>query len=298
KIPVVLLHAQHVWILDDFFVQHLGGFASVIDRRAMSSSAAFRSNYVQQKTASIGRDEVAYGVQVCTWTAKFEELSKLEPSKLRIEDMKRFANLFIQGILYAHRLSFTAKLILNVHARFVKPMSKVDIACVCRLIELLQSIRATYHRHGMLVAEITGYVMQHLSFVALTTLAGVKKRLLNEKPSSRRSDILTALVLTEHALNGPVTKVKRLVAIIAMAFAPKTLTEGEFQALEKNLRKMEFLCDLGSSLEKACDGSFLYWHRVIIPIYFDDVLSCETNPHRIHEFFSALEDCIAPLSHC
>ena len=59
------------------------------------------------------------------------------------------------------------------------------------------------------------------------------------------------------------------------------MTEDEFHTLEKTLRKMEFVCELGASLEAACDGSFLCWHRIVVPIYLEDVAQFGADPHRI-----------------
>jgi hypothetical protein len=79
-----------------------------------------------------------------------------------------------QGLLYAHRLSFTVRLVMNLHARLQKPMSKAEVAGLCRLIELLQFVRTSYHRHAAFLAEASGSILQYLSWVALTVLGSAK----------------------------------------------------------------------------------------------------------------------------
>ena len=39
-------------------------------------------------------------------------------------------------------------------------------------------------------------------------------------------------------------------------------------------------------LRVACDCSFFYWHRVILPIYLTDLRENVTDTHRIHVQFS------------
>jgi len=35
-------------------------------------------------------------------------------------------------------------------------------------------------------------------------------------------------------------------------------------------------------VQRACDCSFLFWHRVVIPIYLQDMFETVTDTHRIH----------------
>ena len=102
-----------------------------------------------------------------------------------------------KGLLYAHRLSFTVKLIMNLHARLAKPMSKADVAGLCRLIELLQSVRSTFRRHASFVAQVSGYVLQYLSWVALTVLGSAKvssSTVVKEQEESSSNKFMSTLV--------------------------------------------------------------------------------------------------------
>ncbi|XP_014677471.1 PREDICTED: WASH complex subunit 7-like [Priapulus caudatus] len=49
------------------------------------------------------------------------------------------------------------------------------------------------------------------------------------------------------------------------------------------------------TLAEATDCSFLYWHRVVFPIYLQDVFEGASDSRRIHYMFGALRDCVAPL---
>nr|XP_006817005.1 PREDICTED: WASH complex subunit 7-like [Saccoglossus kowalevskii] len=48
-------------------------------------------------------------------------------------------------------------------------------------------------------------------------------------------------------------------------------------------------------LHLACDCSFLYWHRVIFPIYLMDKYENSLDAYRIHYMFASLADCVPPM---
>ena len=41
-------------------------------------------------------------------------------------------------------------------------------------------------------------------------------------------------------------------------------------------------------VRRACDCSFIYWHRVIIPIYLSDMFENVTDTHRIHVSYAVV----------
>lgn len=41
-------------------------------------------------------------------------------------------------------------------------------------------------------------------------------------------------------------------------------------------------CYFYYSIRRACDCSFVYWHRVVFPIYMTDMFDNLTDPHRMH----------------
>lgn len=62
------------------------------------------------------------------------------------------------------------------------------------------------------------------------------------------------------------------------------------------MRKLSYLSHFNEVLIEACDTSFLYWHRLIIPVYFDYLLESKTEAYRLHVrvelLFLLLKKCI------
>ncbi|KAG8233309.1 hypothetical protein J437_LFUL013779 [Ladona fulva] len=105
----------------------------------------------------------------------------------------------------------------------------------------------------------------------------------DKKYSEKRLDILSSLLLAESALNGPGTKERRLVIHLALSTANqmKTFKEEDVTQLNSILFRLDSICDLQEKLRSACDCSFLYWHRAILPIYFSNIYESHADFHRI-----------------
>lgn len=96
-------------------------------------------------------------------------------------------------------------------------------------------------------------------------------------------DILSALVLAEICLNGSGTRQRRLITILSISIANqmKTFKEDDLIQLFTIIKKLDVICEIQSKLSISCNCSFLYWHRVIIPIYFTDLYESHTDVHRL-----------------
>eukprot|EP00057_Strongylocentrotus_purpuratus_P007399 XP_011661873.1 PREDICTED: WASH complex subunit 7 [Strongylocentrotus purpuratus] len=55
------------------------------------------------------------------------------------------------------------------------------------------------------------------------------------------------------------------------------------------------LIEMLKVLREACNCSFLYWHRVVFPLYLADRFENAVDAHRLHYMMGALADCVAPM---
>lgn len=70
-----------------------------------------------------------------------------------------------------HKLLTT---LTNLHGSMAKPMTKTSVVGLCRLVELVKTVRQTYLRHGTVIARSVAHIVQRLSFQALTIIASAK----------------------------------------------------------------------------------------------------------------------------
>jgi len=299
KLPAVVLIGNIVWYPNEFLLIKMPHMAKALDKKAMMAVANGRVQWLNGKTQVLAKDVQAVHVQVSAWMVRME--SNLSRGSTLLEDMNNKCALFIQGLLYSYSISHLVKTIMNLHVSLAKPMTKTSVLSLCHLIELIKAIEHTFHRRSMLVGSSINHIIQHLSFLALSAISTAKKRIISDrKYSERRLDVLSALVLAENALNGPGTKERRLIVQLALAVGTKmkSFRDDELTALLTVLRKLDTICDLREKLHQATDCGFIYWHRVMLPIYLTDMFESALNAQRIHYFFGALRDCVPPMDHC
>lgn len=48
------------------------------------------------------------------------------------------------------------------------------------------------------------------------------------------------------------------------------------------LRKLHYISSLNELISQSCDTSFLYWHRQLIPVYFDYLFESKVEAYRLN----------------
>ncbi|KAK2158033.1 hypothetical protein LSH36_178g02040 [Paralvinella palmiformis] len=296
KIPAIHLCGNILWFPNEFLFNKLPHLSKMYDKRMLTAVAGSRQNWLSLKTQMLSRDVQAMHLQVCAWIVKME--SHHETSQHIFDDVRSCCMLYLQGLLYANNISHLVRTVLNLHVALSKPMTKTSVLALCRLVELLKAIQHTFHRKSMKVAESVNRIVEHLSFVALSTITTAKKRIVSEKRySDKKLDMLSSLILAENVLSGPGTKERRLVLHLALAIAKQmhVFRDDELAALVGTLKKLDVISEMSEKLHKACDCSFMYWHRVILPIYLTDLFENAVDVHKLHYMFGALRDCVLPM---
>lgn len=92
-------------------------------------------------------------------------------------------------------------------------------------------------------------------------------------------DVLTALKIGEQALNGPPTDRRLLIVRLSLA-ATLTSTDNYFN-IKNRLDHITTLVNLSKQLQYFCDASFLYWHQMLIHVYFQTVFDAKTDLGKV-----------------
>jgi WASH complex subunit 7 len=61
----------------------------------------------------------------------------------------------------------------------------------------------------------------------------------------------------------------------------RTFREDEWAGLVGLLHKLDMMCDIQEKVATACNCSFFYWHRVILPTYFANLYESKMDLHRL-----------------
>jgi WASH complex subunit 7 len=287
--------------LNEFLYERLPHIAKALDRKALSAVTASRATYLHQITQTIIAKEQSLQATVCCWMVQVETAVGYNGGL--VETLNSRCSLFLQGLLHAYSIRHLVVTIMNLHVTLAKPMTKASVLALCRLIELLKAIESTFHRRTMLLAESFNHVIQNLSQRALSVIASAKKRLsladrkLNDRKQDWKLDALSALVLAEFCLIGPATKERRLILHLALSVGTqqKIFKDEELTMLHQYIAQLDFICEFRYRLKQACDCSFIYWHRVILPIYLTDLRENTAEAFRLRYMCRALQDCVPAL---
>ncbi|XP_059151833.1 WASH complex subunit 4-like isoform X4 [Physella acuta] len=296
KIPCVHLIGNVVFSPNEFVLLRLPNASQLLERKAVQAASQQSQAWLTARNQMLTRDVQTLSTSVAAWMVRME--TTFEKGGTLMEDLNNRCIVFIQGLLHAYNISHLIRTVMNLHVILSKPMTKAAVLSLCRLVELLKSIEYTFHRRTMLVTESINHIIQYLSFKALSAIGTAKKRIMSDKKySEQRLDVLSALVLAESAFNGPGSKERRLIVKLAMAVGTKlkAFKEDEFQSLDDTIRRLDLISELRPKIREACDCSFIYWHRVIFPLYLDDLCENVTDTHRIHYMFAALRDCVSQM---
>ncbi|XP_052780074.1 WASH complex subunit 4-like isoform X2 [Mya arenaria] len=298
KLPAVHLLGNAVWFPNQFLLEKLPHMAKALDKKAQEMVRTAQTSYLQQKNNMLTREVQAYHATVTAWMVDME--NSLPRGKTLMEDLTSRSTLFMQGLLHGQQIQHLVRTVMNLHVALQKPMTKTAVLALCKMVELLKAIEMTFHRKTLLITDCVHKIMQRISFMIINAIGTAKKRIISDKKySERKLDVLSALVLAETALSGPATKERRLIAKLALAIGTcskvRTFKEDELASLYENLRRLDLIADLREKVHRACDCSFVYWHRVVIPIYLTDMFETVTDTHRLHYMVGALRDCVEPM---
>lgn len=296
KLPAIHLVGNVLWFPCEFLMLKIPPMINNIDRKTQEMVKSQRQLYLQQKSQSLPKDVQTLYLQVASWMIKMD--SSLADVEKLFGDLNRKCTLLVQGLMLAWNISHQVKTITNLHVTLSKPMVKSSVLALFKMVEMLKAIEATFHRQSILICESITHVVQHLSYIALVAINQAKKKIISDKKySERHLDVLSALLLAEKSLNGPGTKERRLITnlVMSLGIQMKSFRDDELNSFVSVMKKLDIICDLWEKLTNACDCSFLYWHKIMIPIYLTDLFDNAVDVHRIHYLIAALRDSVGPM---
>lgn len=156
-------------------------------------------------------------------------------------------------------------------------------------------MQQTFHRRSLFVINTVQAATQDLSKSCLMIIDAVFARVSKSKTMTDRNlDVLAGLSLLLSNLNGPGTPLRHLSCDMALQVAnqPKVFAPGELERFMGFKRKLDAVQTLHIAIARACDTSFLYWHRQLTSLYLEDLYENPTEAHRLQYLFAALNDCL------
>eukprot|EP00592_Proboscia_alata_P013642 CAMPEP_0194390340 /NCGR_PEP_ID=MMETSP0174-20130528/109434_1 /TAXON_ID=216777 /ORGANISM="Proboscia alata, Strain PI-D3" /LENGTH=1194 /DNA_ID=CAMNT_0039183581 /DNA_START=31 /DNA_END=3612 /DNA_ORIENTATION=+ len=276
--------------------------------------------FVKKFDESFVTQALALKLKTISWIARID--SVFAPSVqngTRIHAATAIAqksSLLVKGIYLAHRISYLARTFLTLHKLLGIPMKFEHLRPLQSMCELLKSIEQTMRvrRRGAVTAVQPAALRMVAStiFCSFESLRiGIDERKSMGTPSTpeisqKLSQLGGCLSALEFILKGSSTfsSIRSFAAEIAahMSLDTDLLSETvitDCQRAIRQLQRLRLLSEIDESVRKACDCSFLYFHKELIPAFLADTYQAgeKGNFCNIQLIMSAISDA-GPLLRC
>jgi len=296
KLPCVVLFGPVTWLIENFFMDNLPNEqVGIITNRMKDQCESNRANWLNTKVSQLNREFQHYFFSINKWlvkmTASCEVISENTSAAAVLTERSKT---YFEGISLGGRLQRLTSCLLNLHIILSRPMSKQLVLLICKFVSLIKSVQDCFYRHTKHVAFNSQHVVQRIQFNILNSMLAVKKKLVSDKRySSRRLDMLSALVLFCNNINNVPTTQRLLVASLSLTIANQSrlMRDEEYLVVHSQMWQLDTLSQLLNRADGSCQQGHLYWHRSILPTYFANLHTSSLDVTDLQFMMSALEDC-------
>jgi len=292
-IPVVHLCGDIVWFPTEFLTKRVPYM--VKNTIGSPDIHKFQLSYTAELDKTFLADVAKYYLQVTTWMVRMETaLTNRAKSQRKVIETR--VQMFMSGLHLAFEIGDLFKHYLYLHTFLRRPIKPSRIRPLCQCIEMLKSIKFTFHRKLAMVGENIAYMIQHIQFELQRAFFPIKDKLEStNKFSHQRLDTLAAATLAMQMLNGCATTDRRLILRLCMnvLFQLSGIKDEKIDAIKDQVRQLDVISSLELALNFATDCTFFYWSRALLPPYFKDIYENPDQVQKLPYMFAALQDAVA-----
>ncbi|KAK4871515.1 hypothetical protein RN001_015639 [Aquatica leii] len=287
RIAACVIVGNIVWYPEVFLTKHIPSLNKNLDIKLFANS---RLALMASRSQNLPKEAHQLCVQSYVWMNELMQLLKIDMTHLQTKYLHNACNILINGIKLVKKISDLIKWITNLHADAERPMTKSTLLALCKLMEVLKATQFIFQKKLMHLVYVILLISQHLTYKALLLLNNIKKGLTQEKfYKEQQLDVLSSLNVAELSLKGPNTSQRILVAKLALSasgLSAENLSEVRFV-----INRLEMICSFRTLLYKLCNCSFLYWHQVLLPVYFAKLIDYRIDLSRFYLLLDSLNDC-------
>ncbi|RZF33686.1 hypothetical protein LSTR_LSTR007064 [Laodelphax striatellus] len=279
-----------LWLPDVFLVRNLQHITKqMLDKKTIEAVASGRQLFITQTTSNLAKELAMYSALTCKWINNFEIILKQIINSM---DYTHLTDMLLQGIQLMSRMKRLTVLLINLHGFAGQPMSKGSALILCKFVEIIKGIEFMYQRHNVTISKHLSQIVHQLCYRALLVIVATKKKLFRDKKYMEKVDTLSSLVTAERALDGPPTVVRLIVANLAISLTNNqhTFSDEDSTNLNKIMTCLQQVQNLQKIVDKLSKCEFIYWHKVVLPIYFDRLRDTKLDLQRIIYMMNAAQD--------
>lgn len=121
--------------------------------------------------------------------------------------------------------------------------------------------------------------------------------MLEKAYKDQQLDVLSALTLAEHSLNGMIVYIivnlsfkrnligpntSQRILVAKLAISASGLSYDNLFEIRSVINRLELICYVYKLFMKLCDCSFLYWHEALLPAYFSKLVQSKADLSRFY----------------
>lgn len=292
-IPIVHLIGNIVWFPTEFLSRQV---PYMVDQAIGQVDV---KKYIQQYTTDLDRafngTVAKQYVEVSKWSVRMEVDMTNRANTRQI--LKYRIGLVLSGLRMAYELGDMFKQYIYLFSYLRKPLPPSKIRTLCQCLEMIKAIQYTFHRQSATLGESIAFMTQQMQFTLQRQFLPIKQHLASAKKFNAQSlDNLSAANLALNMLNGCATDDRRLLLRLAMhvLFQLPSIDDEKIEQIKDQARRLDLICNLQQSIDDACDCSFFYWSRVMVPPYFKDIFEHPQQASKLHYMFAVFRD-VVPL---
>eukprot|EP01059_Diplonema_ambulator_P024279 TRINITY_DN4016_c0_g1_i1.p1 TRINITY_DN4016_c0_g1~~TRINITY_DN4016_c0_g1_i1.p1 ORF type:complete len:1189 (+),score=499.89 TRINITY_DN4016_c0_g1_i1:80-3646(+) len=293
EVPVLHMYGNTTYSPAEWLGRRIPDMANAVTKDPMRDHQAACKAALVRYEATLEQTVAKHLQDVMVWASRFE--SKHMTSKTE-DIISKKSYMITKGVYFAQEISTLIKTVLGLHVVLEASLNVKKVLLLCKSIELLKSILVTFHRKSADIGNLMSIMSEYISYNLQRLLIPFKRKLKENqaKLDETQIDQMSALDLMQRILYGAPTRNSLIVLKNALHIVTsKTgglMKAEDFDAMKVYMRKLEVISTWQATLREACDCSFLYWQRAILPKYFEMIFKQPHLAPGMAYMFAALHD--------
>jgi len=293
-VPLVVVGENVMWSTGDFLMQHA---PLEIKKPEPPNAAAYRREYVRSFDAALAGRTASLVSQIAAWLVlaetRIQSCLRYDGNLQQSLDIR--GSILLKGLSLANRAQYLAKSCLVMHYSMQIPMAKSALSDIAMLSESLKAVEFTFMRKDTAIAEGSVQTMRILFLAVLNTVYPLRLKLeANKRLDSGKLDLLSALVCIEHLVRSSDTlspsRQAAMLTLTDIIVGSPLFNEKEGVKLRSFVRRLVALANFPNDLRRACDSSFLYFHKDTLPRIMASIYQLPTEAGRLQYIIGAFND--------
>lgn len=278
--------------LDGFILKHLAPHTKIdtkILKQLMNRSEnGLKLNLNQELDRLI--------IKTAQWLVKFKS-DTLKTGidcnmKVNLDSSFNIILIFEQGIKLIEEISATIKGVMTTYLHFNKPVTKIKLISLLRMIPLLKSVELSLKENRFFVNSLALSVEHMIEVSWKRMIESTRKRLVSLKYSDRKLDTASSLIISSLCSKTEYLNTDRgqIIMSLCLSMLISSFTQNEILQLNQ-LMSFPNSRNFYERLHASSDCGYLYWSVPTFSTYYN--YSFEEDPGSLDEinyFHSALDD--------